>query len=281
MYLAHFGLSQFPFQLTPDTSLFLALPSHYEALQMVNSALAMGEGIIKITGEVGTGKTMVCRMLLGHLSDEYTLLYLPNPALSARELRRAIASELHLPELEAGDLVEHIHKKLLALHHANKRIVVLVDEAQALSDDALEGLRLFGNLETEHEKLLHMVLIGQPELDERLTQHHLRQLRQRITFNAYLRPLTFSETVSYIDNRITSCGGSINLFTRSQKQVIWRAARGIPRVINQIGQKALLLSFYKQRISVDNASVFSAIHDCRDACKPRFKMPFFWGWSNS
>ncbi|MGO1296884.1 MAG: ExeA family protein [Vibrio sp.] len=279
MYLAHFELKQFPFQLTPDTSLFLALPSHYEALQLVSSALDMGEGIVKITGEVGTGKTMVCRMLLAHLAEQYTLLYLPNPALSRRELRRAIASELQLPELESEDLVEHIHNKLLSLHHANKRIVVLVDEAQALPDDALEGLRLFGNLETEHEKLLHMVLIGQPELDERLTQHHLRQLRQRITFNAHLRPLTFSETVAYIDSRLTSCGGSSSLFTLQQKQAMWRAARGIPRVINQIGQKALLLSFYKQRLSVDNASVFSAIHDCSDACKPKFKMPLFWGWS--
>lgn len=279
MYLAHFGFTQPPFHLTPDTSLFLALPPYYEALQTIDTALEMGEGIIKLTGEVGTGKTMVCRMLLSHLADSYTLIYLPNPALSGQELRRVIASELGLPEMDPANLVDHIHKALLSLHYKKQRIVILVDEAQALPDDALEGLRLFGNLETDQDKLLQMVLIGQPELDQRLEQHHLRQLRQRITFNAMLRPLTLSEAVSYIDNRLILAGGSDSQFSLLQKKMVWRASRGIPRVINQICQKSLLLSFYKQNLYVDTRSVFTAIHDCSDTRKPRCKVPFFWGWS--
>lgn len=281
MYLAHFGLDQLPFHLTPDTRLFLGLAPHYEAIQSVGAAIDMGEGVIKISGEVGTGKTMVCRMLLTHLGSEVELLYLPNPALNGTELRRAVANELQLGSISDGELVEAIQARLMTLHEQGKRVVVMVDEAQALSDEALEVLRLFGNLETEQTKLLQMVLIGQPELDKRLTEHHLRQFRQRITFSATLRPLTMAETVAYIDNRLHKSGAGPALFSLTQKKALWRACRGIPRLINQVCHKALLLAYYQRADQVTNQHLFTAIYDTFDTCKPKFKTPLLWGWSQS
>ncbi|MCG3721788.1 ExeA family protein [Vibrio cincinnatiensis] len=280
MYLTHYGFEQFPFHLTPDTTLFLGLAPHYEAIQMVSAAIAMGEGMIKVTGEVGTGKTMVCRMLLTHLNEDIQWIYLPNPALSGMELRRAVATELNLSSVAETQLIEAIQSRLMAWHFQGKRVVAMVDEAQALSDDALETLRLFGNLETEQSKLLQMVLLGQPELDERLAQHHLRQFRQRITFSAQLRPLSVSETVAYIDNRLCKSGVEKALFSHQQKKAVWRASKGIPRLLNQVCHKALLLAFYAQQHEVSNVHLYHAIHDTFDTCKPKFKQPLLWGWSN-
>ncbi|MZI92735.1 AAA family ATPase [Vibrio sp. CAIM 722] len=280
MYLNHFHFNQYPFHLTPNTELFLGLPPHYEAIQTVASALKMGEGVIKVTGEVGTGKTMVCRMLLTHLSQDFELIYLPNPALSGAELRRAIGSELQLDGFTDESIVSDIQLRLIHLHQQQKQVVAIVDEAQALPDDALEVLRLFGNLETEQTKLLQIVLLGQPELDRRLEQHNLRQFRQRITFTAQLRALDVSETVAYIDSRLTKSGGELSLFNFQQKKAVWRASKGIPRLINQICHKALLLAFNAQENVVSNQHLFLAINDTFDTCKPRFRAPFLWGWSH-
>ncbi|MDA3137278.1 ExeA family protein [Vibrio metschnikovii] len=279
MYLAHFGFEQLPFHLTPDTQLFLGLAPHYEAIQTVSGALTMGEGIVKVTGEVGTGKTMVCRMLLTHMGDDILWLYLPNPLLTGAELRRAIANELQLPDVPELQLIEAIQTRLLTCHQQGQRVVVIVDEAQALQDEGLETLRLLGNLETEQSKLLQIVLLGQPELDRRLAEHHLRQFRQRITFSAHLRPLSLAESMAYIDNRLLKSGCQQPLFSRRQKKALWQACHGIPRLLNQVSHKALLLAFYAQQPSVSNGHVFDAIHDTFDTCKPKFKTPLFWGWS--
>jgi len=281
MYLTHFGFTQHPFHLTPDTGLFLGLEPHYEAIQTVSAALQMGEGVIKVTGEVGTGKTMVCRMLLAHLNDYVELIYLPNPVLNGDDLRKAIATELQIDSSYSSvGLVEAIQARLIEHHRGGKRVVALLDEAQALSDEALEVLRLFGNLETEQTKLLQLVLIGQPELDERLEQHHLRQFRQRITFSAKLRPLDMSETVAYIENRLTKSGCEKKLFNLGQKKAIWKSCQGIPRLINQVCHKALLLAFYEREQQVKNQHLYAAIHDTYDTCKPKFKAPVIWGWSH-
>jgi MSHA biogenesis protein MshM len=281
MYLEHFCLSQYPFHLTPDTDLFLGLESHYEAIQTVLSALQMGEGVIKVVGEVGSGKTMVCRMLINHLSEVAQLVYLPNPALTGDEVRIAVATELGLDSTTPLSIVEEIQARLIELSKQGLRTVVLVDEAQALSDEALEVLRLFGNLETERNKLLQIVLLGQPELDERLAQHHLRQFRQRITFSAQLRPLTLDEGVAYIDSRIKATTEQGEIFTLPLKKAIWRAGKGNPRLINQIAHKALILAFSRKTTLINNEHVFAAIHDTMDSCKPKFKTPTLWGWSNS
>ncbi len=279
MYQAHFGFEQLPFTLTPNTDLFYGLAPHFEAIQTVISALEMGEGVIKVTGEVGTGKTMVCRMLVNHLKNCTALIYLPNPVLSGADLRHAVAKELDLKVENEASLVDNIQHKLIELHNSGLRVVAIIDEAQALSDEALETLRLFGNLETEDKKLLQIVLLGQPELDARLEAYHLRQFRQRITFSSTLRALTLDETVAYIDNRIAKSGGNPELFSLNQKKAICRSSLGIPRLINQLCHKALLLSFSESKKNIDNQHLFSAMHETYDVCKPKFKTPILWGWN--
>ncbi len=279
MYEAHFGLKQLPFTLTPNTSLFHGLSPHYEAIHTVLSAISMGEGIIKVTGEVGTGKTLVCRMLINELPSNVELLYLPNPVMNGHELRQALAKELWLDQ--SGDdiaLIDRIHEKIIDLHAEGKLVVVFIDEAQALSDEALETLRLFGNLETDYKKLLQIVLFGQPELDERLQQHNLRQLRQRITFSALLRALNLNETVAYIRYRIAESGCENNPFSLVQMKAIWKATNGIPRLINQVCHKSLLIAFSEQVNNVPSKAVFNAIIDTADTVKPKYYFPTFWGW---
>lgn len=282
MYQAHFRLKQLPFSLTPNTSLFHGLSPHCEAIHTVLSAINMGEGVIKVTGEVGTGKTLVCRMLINELPAHIELLYLPNPVMNGHELRQALAKELWLDQ--CGDdiaLIDRIHEKLIDLHTEGKLVVVFIDEAQALSDEALETLRLFGNLETDYKKLLQIVLFGQPELDERLQQHHLRQLRQRITFSASLRALNMNETVAYIQYRMLESGSSYNPFTLSQMKAIWRATKGIPRLINQVCHKSLLISYSEQADRIPSKAVFHAIMDTSDTVKPKHYFPILWGWRSS
>jgi len=276
MYQAFFGFSSEPFALTPNTALFYALPPHYEAINTVLSSIEMGEGIIKVTGEVGTGKTMVCRMLINQLGEQVRLIYVPNPLQSGESLRRAIAHELEVEAADSNDLIEQIHTKLLGICKQGKQVVAIIDEAQALSDEALEVLRLFGNLETEERKLLHIVLLGQPELDSRLEANHLRQFRQRITFNATLRTLTISEGCAYIQHRIESCGCNLPLFTLAQKKSIWKASRGIPRLINQICHKALILAFSMQQKTIQNKHIYEAVQDTYDARKPKYKTLYLW-----
>lgn len=281
MYQAHFGFSCQPFSLTPNTDLFYGLAPHYEAIQTVISAVQMGEGLIKVTGEVGTGKTMICRMLVNHLQEYVALIYLPNPVLSGGELRRAVAKELGVEVVSDATVVDDIQTKLIDIHSSGRRAVAIIDEAQALTDETLETLRLFGNLETEQKKLLQLVLLGQPELDERLSQHHLRQFRQRISFSAKLRPLSLAETVAYIDNRIEKSSGDLPIFSLNQKKAIWRATDGIPRLINQVCHKTLILAFSEQCHTAQNQHLFSAMHDTFDVHKPKFKSPLIWGWSKS
>ncbi|MGL4888722.1 MAG: MSHA fimbrial biogenesis protein MshM, partial [Aeromonas veronii] len=211
MYLTHFGLQEAPFSLTPNTGFYYGLPPHEEALQVLNWALAQGEGFIKVTGEVGTGKTLLCRKLLSELGSEarpVRLAWLPNPHLTPAELRIALALELGLAVRDQSelDLTDRIHRHLISLHQQGSRVVVLIDEAQALPDETLEAIRLFGNLETESSKLLQIVLFGQPELDARLAKPHLRQLRQRIGFSYCLRPLRFDETRAYLEHRLQVSG---------------------------------------------------------------------------
>ena len=279
MYQAHFGFEQLPFTLTPNTDFFYGLAPHFEAIQTVISALEMGEGVIKVTGEVGTGKTMVCRMLVNHLKESTALIYLPNPVLSGTDLRHAVAKELGLTVENEASLVDNIQHKLIELHNTGLKVVAILDEAQALSDEALEILRLFGNLETEDKKLLQIVLLGQPELDTRLEAYHFRQFRQRITFGSTLRPLNLDEAVAYIDNRIAKSGGNQNLFSLNHKKAIWRSSLGVPRLINQLCHKALLLSFSEDKKTVENQHLFAAMHETYDVCKPGFGRPIFWGWN--
>ena len=273
MYLNHFGLQEAPFGLTPNTGFYYGLPPHEEALQVLNWALAQGEGFIKVTGEVGTGKTLLCRKLLSELGSEerpVRLAWLPNPHLNPAELRIALALELGLAVRDQSelDLTDRIHRHLIALHQQGSRVVVLIDEAQALPDETLEAIRLFGNLETESSKLLQIVLFGQPELDARLAKPHLRQLRQRIGFSYCLRPLRFDETRAYLEHRLQISGyRGAPLFGGRALRQLWRASRGIPRLINILAQKCLMLAYGQGARQIDSRLVRLAIRDTDDASR--------------
>ena len=276
MYLSHFGLREAPFGLTPNTGFYYGLPPHEEALQVLNWALAQGEGFIKVTGEVGTGKTLLCRKLLGELGSEarpVRLAWLPNPHLTPGELRAALALELGLSMRDQGelDLTDRIHRHLIALHQQGQRVVVLIDEAQALPDETLEAIRLFGNLETESSKLLQIVLFGQPELDARLARPHLRQLRQRIGFSYCLRALRVDETRAYVEHRLQVSGyRGAELFEGRALRLLWRASRGVPRLINVLAQKCLMLAYGRGMRRIGPRLVRLAIRDTEDASRGSF-----------
>ncbi|SDI39543.1 MSHA biogenesis protein MshM [Ferrimonas sediminum] len=268
MYLYHFGLRELPFSLTPNTQFFMQIAPHVEALQVLHTALAAGEGFIKVTGEVGTGKTLLCRKMLNELGNQYQIAYLPNPCLSADELRRAVASELGIAQQQDQHrLTEAISHRLLQLAGEGKRVVLLLDEAQALPDESLEALRLFTNLETEYAKLLQVVLFGQPELDRRLADTHFRQLRQRITFSYQLRGLTLQETCAYVEHRLAIAGYKGQpLFSWQQMAWLHRASNGIPRLVNVLCHKTLMLAYGAGvQGRIDNAMVQAAVADTESA----------------
>lgn len=269
MYQQHFGLQTLPFALTPNTGFFFGLAPHVEALQVLQVALQSGEGFIKVTGEVGTGKTLICRKLLNDLPDSFVCAYLPNPYLTPAELRMAVAQELGIDISSVHDqqqLTGVIQQRLLALSAADKQIVLVLDEAQALPDDSLEALRLFTNLETEQRKLVHVVLFGQPELDQRLAQPQLRQLRQRITFSYQLRPLTQAEVAAYVRHRLAVSGYQGRpLFNARALKLLFIGSRGVPRLINILAHKALMLSYGAGEDGINAGHIRLAIGDTEDA----------------
>ena len=272
MYLAHFGLAEMPFALTPDTAYAFATRGHQEALNTLLVAVAGGEGFIKITGEVGTGKTLLCRRFLralgGHGDDTLTC-YLPNPDLTPRTLLLALAEELgeSLPaSADPYTLHKTIERRLLALAAEGRRVVVCLDEAQALSRANLEALRLLSNLETEKKKLMQVVLFGQPELDARLDEHHLRQLRQRIAFAYRLQGLSSTELGLYVEHRMRVAGHvGAAVFTKGAVSALHRASGGTPRRVNILAHKALLTVFGEGGAFVERKHVRRAERDGPEA----------------
>jgi MSHA biogenesis protein MshM len=265
MYETHFGFRQAPFGLTPDTRFYFSEASHQEALNTLLIALRSGEGFLKVTGEVGLGKTLLCRQLLNALGGEFVTAYVPNPAVSPRGLLLTVAEELGCPggaEASPEQLLKAIDQQLLANARRHVRTVLLIDEAQALSDDTLEEVRLLTNLETETNKLLQVVLFGQPELDERLRRPHLRQLRQRITFSHRLRPLDREQFFAYVRHRLEIAGvARAGLFTDEALAVLYRASRGTPRLVNILCHKALLAAFGPGRAGVGRDEALDAVYD--------------------
>lgn len=265
MYLEHFHLKTLPFTLTPDIDFFYGFPGHIAALNTLLVALHHGEGFIKITGEVGSGKTMLCRKLLASLDDNFVSAYIPNPDLSPGALRLAFAKEIGLNIEQVNhtaDWIDHIHQQLITLHSAGKRIVLIIDEAQALSYESLEALRLMTNLETDTAKLLQIVLLGQPELDQRLNQSRLRQLKQRITFSYCLPLLSWHEVKSYVTHRFAIAGHTggypLTLFASLW---LWRASGGIPRLINVLCHKALLVAYGRGDYKITCRMLQQAVQD--------------------
>jgi MSHA biogenesis protein MshM len=265
MYLYHFGLTELPFTLTPNTSFFLALEPHNEALAVLMTALKTGEGFIKVIGEVGTGKTLLCRKLLNEIPEHFVTAYIPNPYLNPDELRRAVAIELGVKQAQRMSvqlLTQRIQNRLLELHGQGHSVVLILDEAQALPEDSLEALRLFTNLETETRKLLQVVLFAQPVLDQRLAQTEFRQLRQRITFSYKLRAMKAEEVQQYIQHRLQVAGyKGAALFSPSLCKKITKASQGIPRVVNVLCHKMLMLTYGQGNYQMTQKQLVAAIKD--------------------
>ncbi|MCF8179150.1 MAG: AAA family ATPase [Sulfuritalea sp.] len=265
MYLKHFGLRELPFGITPDTSFIYSADAHQEALNTLLVGLNTGEGFIKITGEVGTGKTLLCRRFLATLADEQVVAYLPNPMLEPSVLLMAIAEELGLKLKELDHqfhLLKEFNQHLLDMAAQGKRVVICIDEAQSMPLESLEALRLLSNLETEKRKLLQVVMFGQPELDVKLADPAVRQLRQRIMFHYRMPGLRREEAGHYLAHRLRVAGHQDgNLFPPTSTRLLFRLSSGTPRLINILAHKSLLLAYGEGKTRVSRAHVTLAGRD--------------------
>lgn len=278
MYQEFFQLDELPFSLTPNTNYFCELKGHQEGLNVLKFSVKSGEGFIKIVGEVGSGKTLLCRKLLESLTEEYVTVYIPNPDLSPVELRKAIARELGLDPNSLHDqheLLSAINQQLIGLNKAGKKVLVIIDEAQALSNESLETVRLLTNLETESSKLVQVVLFGQPELDDRLNQANLRQLKQRITFSYKLPLLTRDDLDTYLYHRLAVAGYKRGtLFTKKARKLLYRASQGVPRLVNILSHKALLVAYGRGDKTIDHKSMRLAVKDTEATYSKKRKLLF-------
>ncbi|MYN30024.1 MULTISPECIES: ExeA family protein [Duganella] len=265
MYSKHFGLREAPFSITPDTSYFFTSPHSQEALNTLLVAAKSGEGFIKITGEVGTGKTLLCRKFIATVGPEFVTAYIPNPYLEPRTLMLALADELEVPQekdVDQHQLLKSITHRLLDLARQGKQVLLLLDEAQAIPTESLEALRLLTNLETEKRKLLQIVLFGQPELNQHLQATAIRQLAQRITFHYHLGPLSRDDIEYYIAHRLRVAGyGGGRLFSRAAISRLYKASGGIPRLVNIMANKSLMLCFGEGKQQVTRRHVSLAASD--------------------
>ncbi len=247
MYLDYFGLQRHPFRITPDPSLFCPTGGRGEILQALIYAITVGEGIVKVVGEVGSGKTMLCRILEERLPKSVEVVYLSNPRLSPADILHAIAFELKLPVTISAErlvVMQQLHTYLLDQHCAQRNVVVFVEEAQSMPMDTLEEIRLLSNLETHRHKLLQIVLFGQPELDKNLRRREIRQLRERITHSFSLEALKTREVAEYLRFRLQAAGCSKSeIFTPQAERLIARASTGLVRRINILADKALLAAY--------------------------------------
>lgn len=246
MYNKFFGFKEKPFKLVPNPEYLFLSKSHEEALAHLAYAISQGEGFVELTGEVGTGKTTLCRVFLENLDKSTEAAYIFNPKLDALQLLKAINDELGIDSTpdNTKDLIDRLNEFLIRKKGAGQQVLVLIDEAQNLSLEVLEQLRLLSNLETTREKLLQIILVGQPELGDMLSSHQLRQLGQRITINCRLSPLTYDETRDYIRHRIALASHRAGPpFDKASYRAIYEYSRGIPRLINIACDRALLNAF--------------------------------------
>jgi general secretion pathway protein A len=259
MYLQHFRLTEPPFSLTPDPRFLYMSGRHREALAHLLFGIGSGGGFVQLTGEVGTGKTSVCRCLLEQLPPKVDVALILNPRLTAVELLATVCDELHVA-YPAGTaslkvLVDALHRHLLDAHARGRRTVVVIDEAQDLAPDVLEEVRLLTNLETTKEKLLQIVLIGQPELVRLLDRPELRQVAQRVTARYHLAPLASFETRRYVRHRLRVAGTREDLFTPGALRAVHRTSGGVPRLVNLVCDRALLGAYVQERDRVDARTV--------------------------
>ena len=280
MYLQHFGFTTAPFAINPDPRFLYLSPQHQEALAHLLYGLGEGGGFVMLSGEVGAGKTTLCYSLLEHLGAEVDVAFIMNPRLGAVELLAALCDELHVAYPAATEsrkvLIDSLNRFLLENHARGRRTVAVIDEAQHLSLDVLEQVRLLTNLETPTTKLLQIILVGQPELSELLARREVRQVDQRITARYHLGPLNEREARHYIRHRLQVAGGPAEVFSAAALREIFRFTRGVPRLINILCDRSLLGAYTLDRTRVDAAIVGKAAREVGRA-ERRAPMPA-WQW---
>jgi len=269
LYLQYFGLNEAPFSITPDPAFVYLSAAHRDALAHLMYGVGQGGsgGFVQLTGEVGTGKTTLCRCLLEQVPEDTQVALVLNPFMTPRELLATICEELGIATAGISDsskaLVDGLNAYLLEQHARGRRVVVVIDEAQNLSPEALEQVRMLTNLETAKDKLLQMVLLGQPELRQLLQRQDLRQLAQRITARYHLAPLNRDETRAYVLHRMQVAGAPRNPFRRSALRALYQRSGGIPRLINIIADRSLASAYAREKAYVDARTVSAAAQEVR------------------
>lgn len=265
MYYDHFGLKEAPFKITPNTDFFYSGANRGAVLEALMYAILTGEGIIKVVGEVGSGKTMLCRMLQDQLPETVENIYLANPSVAPEDILHVLAFELQLKLPKNADrikVMQLLQDHLIKRHAEGKKVVIFVEEAQGMPIETLEEIRLLTNLETKQDKLLQIVLFGQPELDVNLNENKIRQLRERITHSFYLSPFDKSDIGPYIESRLRKAGYTgPPLFTPDALKLLSRASEGLVRRANILADKALLSTFSENSYQVTRKNVLAAIKD--------------------
>jgi len=263
MYQEYYGLKEMPFSLAPDTDFFYQSSTHQEALNVLMVAIKSGDGFIKVTGEVGTGKTLLCRKLLNALDEKYNTVYIPNPYMNSNALLDAVLAEMGISDrLINENYLACIIQYLIESAQKGKTTVIILDEAQSFSKESLEWIRLLSNLETEKKNLVQIVLFGQPELDDRLAEKSIRQLRQRIMHAYHLKPLDEYTIQSYLYHRMKSAGYmGPDIFDAKAKKLLFKISQGVPRIINILGNKAMMQSYANGDYYIGEKQIKAAASD--------------------
>lgn len=277
MYLEYFQLKAEPFNIAPNPNLMYPSQRHQEAIAYLRYGLRGNGGFVMLTGEVGTGKTMVSRAVLSDLPEDVNVAYILNPTLNRIQLLQSVCDAFSIKvddEQDHKKLSDALQTFLVSSHQSNQSCLLVVDEAQLLDADALEQLRLFTNIETNEKKLLQIILIGQPELQEKLAQRELRQLAQRITARYHLLPLTEQETAEYLNHRIRAVGGPRPLFDKKSVKAIFKYAAGTPRLINLLADRALMGAYSNHQLVVTAPVVKLAAKEVIATEQPSSR----WAW---
>jgi general secretion pathway protein A len=283
MYQKHFGLTGRPFSIAPDPRFLYMSQQHREALAHLLYGVGEGGGFVQLTGEVGTGKTTICRCLLEQLPGQVDMALILNPRVNAQELLASLCDELHIHYAKDTTsikvLTDLLNAYLLDSHSSGRRTVLMIDEAQNLSAEALEQVRLLTNLETTREKLLQIILVGQPELRSLLAREELRQLSQRITARYHLEPISRQETAAYIRHRLQVCGASEPIFSESAIDLVQKLSSGVPRLINVLCDRAMLGAFVEGKRRIDVPIVRKAAGEVLPEEGLRSSGRHVWGWA--
>jgi general secretion pathway protein A len=264
VYLEYYGLTEAPFTITPNPRFLFYSGKHREAFNHLLYGIRERKGFVQLTGEVGAGKSTLCRALLEQLGDNFSTALILNPVLDADQMMKAVAMEFGLDckGMDRLEILSLFNEFLLRQMSQNRETVLIIDEAQDLTNDMLEQVRLLSNLETDDRKLLQIVLMGQPELRDRLNDHALRQLRQRITVRYHLKPLTRAEVAQYVQHRLQVSGAhGAPYFTWPALWRIFHYSKGIPRLVNAVCDKALLAGFVEQKDKIDFRLVGRALRE--------------------